>query len=81
MTVAFGIVVIFLARHPFKRREQWAWNCLAVCFVVWFVTDTLFSVSAKVYTNAVNNFLMWVVMMLPLVMTRKVFLQREKNAG
>jgi hypothetical protein len=77
--VAFGIVVIFLARHPFKRQELWAWNCLALCFVAWFLTDTVFSVSAKVYTNAGNNLLLFIVMLLPLIMTRKAFLQSKES--
>jgi ABC-type Fe3+ transport system permease subunit len=31
VVVVFGLALaFFIARYPFRNRERWAWNCLAV---------------------------------------------------
>jgi hypothetical protein len=80
MALAFGVCIIFLASNAFKRKEKWSWNCLAVGLSVWFVVDTFFSVRAGVYANAFNNTLLFVLMILPLLFTRKDFVLRRDSA-
>lgn len=67
----WGIFLSYLARYPFKRKERWSWNCLVFGLLVWFVLDTAFSVSHRVYFNAVFNTALLIIAGLPLVFTRK----------
>jgi len=38
----WGIFISFIAYYPFKAKEQWAWNCIATGFIVWFELIRLF---------------------------------------
>ena len=73
LAVAFGLSIIFVASNAFKRQEKWSWSCLVVCIPAWFVIDTFFSIQAGVYTNVFNNVVLFVLLMLPLLFTRKDF--------
>lgn len=69
----WGIFVTYVARYPFNKKERWAWNCLVLGLLVWFILDTWLSVFYKVYFNAVFNTVLLVLTMLPIVCTRKHF--------
>lgn len=69
----WGIFLTYIARYPFKRKEQWSRNCLVFGLLVWFVLDTLLSVFYKVYFNAAFNTALLILAGLPLVFTRKEF--------
>ena len=69
----WGIVLSYIARYPFKKKERWAWNCLVFGLLVWFVLDTSLSVLHKVYFNAILNAVLFVLGMLPVLFTRKAF--------
>jgi tetrahydromethanopterin S-methyltransferase subunit D len=74
-TVAgWGVCLVFIAHYPFKRREPWAWRCLVVSMGLWFVLDSVMSLSARNYFNefAVNVPLLLLVL-LPLWFTRRSF--------
>jgi hypothetical protein len=73
-TVAgWGIFVAFIAHHPFRHRERWSWNCLAVGLLVWYLADTAISLYFRVYFNAVFNTVLLILVTLPLTCTRKYF--------
>jgi hypothetical protein len=73
-TVAgWGVLIVFIARYPFKRRELWSWNCLVVGLVVWYVLDTGISLYFKVYFNALFNTVLLALVTLPLGATRSQF--------
>lgn len=69
----WGVFIVFIAREPFRRRERWAWNCLAVGIGLWFVVDTTLSIAANVIFNAAFNSLLLVLIALPLIATRSYF--------
>lgn len=74
-TVAgWGIFVIFIAHYPFQRREKWSWNCLISGLLLWFFIDSGFSVYYRVYINVILNTILLILVMLPLVFTRKYFI-------
>ena len=79
LAVAFGLSIIFVASNSFKRKEKWSWSCLAICIPAWFVVDTFFSIQAGVYTNAFNNVVLFILLMLPLLFTRKDFVLRRDS--
>ena len=69
----WGIFTTFIVHYPFKRKEKWAWTCLASGVLAWFVIDTFISLSFKVYFNAAFNAVLLIGIMLPLVFSRKYF--------
>lgn len=69
----WGIILTYIARYPFSKKERWAWNCLIFGLLVWFVLDTSLSVFYKVYFNAAFNTVLLILGMLPVVFTRKEF--------
>ncbi len=68
-----GMLAAFIAHHPFRNKERWAWQSLAAGVAVWFALDTLLSLIHRVYFNAAFNVAVLILVMLPLGMTRKRF--------
>jgi hypothetical protein len=69
-TVAgWGVFLAFLARYPFKSRQRWTWNCIALGLTLWFLVDTAVSAFYRVYFNTLFNLVLFLVGMLPLVFT------------
>jgi hypothetical protein len=69
----WGVFLAFIAQYPFRKKERWAWNCLVMGLLVWFVLDTSLSLYHKVYFNAAFNTALLVLAGLPVVFTRKSF--------
>ena len=80
-TVAgWGLVMVFLAQIPFKRREPWARNCLAASLGLWFVVDTFYSLYYWVWINALLNTVLLIVLGLPLFFTWRGFGQKTESS-
>ena len=75
----WGVFVVFIAHEPFRRRERWAWNCLAFGIGLWFMVDTTLSIAASVIFNAAFNSLLLVLVLLPLLATRSYFNASAKS--
>lgn len=69
----WGVFVAFVTHFPFQKREKWAWTCLFLGSLLWFVLDTSFSVYYQVYANAALNTSFFILLQLPLVFTRMDF--------
>ncbi len=69
----WGIVMAYVAHHPFKKKERWSWNSLVIGLLIWFVLDTSLSVFYKVYFNAAFNTTLLALVGLPVMFTRKEF--------
>ena len=69
----WGVFFVFLARIPFRRQEKWAWYCLALGILVWYIPDTTISLLFGVTFNAIFNTILLVLVALPLIYTRKDF--------
>lgn len=69
----WGIFLIFIVRHPFSKRERWAWNCISLGLAIWFILDTSLSMFYRVYFNVAFNSLLLVAAAPPLLFTRKEF--------
>ncbi len=65
----WGVFLAFVAHYPFRNKEKWAWNCLLLGLVVWFVVDTSISLKFRVYFNALFNSVLLALFLLPLVLT------------
>jgi hypothetical protein len=71
--VGWGVFLAFIAHYPFKAREPWAWNCVAIGVVMWFVVDTLVSIRFGVGFNVMVNIVFLSLALLPLLFTRRNF--------
>jgi hypothetical protein len=69
----WGVFVTFVAHYPFRNKEKWAWNCLVLGLLVWFVLDTVLSIFHKVYFNVAFNTTLLILAGLPAIFTRKEF--------
>ena len=69
----WGIFIAFLAQIPFRHRERWAWNCIALGILIWYTFDTSASLLSGVAFNAVLNTVILVLAGLPLGFTFKDF--------
>jgi hypothetical protein len=75
----WGIYLSFLAHHPFRRKERWAWDCIGAGFIVWFVIDSVLSLHHHVGFNAIVNTVLLLLVALPLLFTRKHFSNSKKG--
>ncbi len=70
----WGVCLAFIAAAPFKRKEKWAWNCLALAVSLWFVVDTFLSWRCGALFNVIFNVLIFLAALVPLLLSRKSFL-------
>lgn len=75
----WGVMIAFMAHFPFKRKEPWAWYALVTSLSFWFILDQLISGYHGVIFNVAFNTLLYVVLILPLLMTRRDFLASHKG--
>lgn len=68
-----GILIFFIVKHAFAKKEQWAWNCLLLGLVTWFMIDTPISFYFQVYFNVIFNTALLLAVLFPLLLTRKNF--------
>ncbi len=66
----------YIVAIPFKAKEKWAWQCLALALLIWCIPDTLASLRYGVWPNAIFNVFPILMVAVPLLMTRKDFGQR-----
>jgi hypothetical protein len=71
----WGIFMTFIAHFSFSKKEKWAWNCILVGTLAWFILDTSLSVYHKVYINAISNIAFLIMVMLPIIFTKKSFIK------
>lgn len=69
----WGVFAAFVAQHPFRKREKWAWNCTALGVGLWFLVDTGLSLNSGVGFNAAFNTILLILIFLPLWFTRADF--------
>jgi len=69
----WGICLAFLSHYPFRNKEKWSWNCLLWGLLAWYLIDTSISIYFTVYFNACFNSVLFLVMIIPLLVTRKYF--------
>ncbi len=68
----WGIMLLFIIQYPFRQREKWAWNAIAISLGFWYLLDTGISLYFGVNFNAVFNTLLLVFLIPPLLGTRKL---------
>jgi hypothetical protein len=68
----WGILLYLIVKFAFRKKEVWAWWGIFICAIVWFPIDTGYSIYYKVYFNAAGNFILLLLILIPLIMTRDI---------
>lgn len=71
--VSWAIALAFVTHFAFKRQEKWAWNCILLSTLIWFLLDSSLSLKFGVWPNFIFNFVGFAMIVLPLVFTRSYF--------
>lgn len=75
--IGWGITNIFVIRHAFKNKEKWAWQALLLSTTAWFILDTAASLHFKATFNAAFNTIIYALIVIPLIYTRKEFYLKD----
>jgi len=67
------LVIIVLARGPFRAGERWAWQAMALPLLGWYVIDTAFSIGHGVWGNVLLNTGTGLMFGVPLLASRRHF--------
>jgi len=76
----WGLSMLFVIQHPFRKREPWAWWALLLGPAAWFVLDTGSSLFHGVWPNAILNACSYLPLLIPLPFTRSAFRPTEEAA-
>jgi hypothetical protein len=67
------MVILVLARGPFRAGERWAWQAVAWPLLGWYLIDTAFSMAHGVWGNVLLNTGTAVLFGVPLLGSRRHF--------
>jgi hypothetical protein len=71
----WGMLMVWVVRGPFRRRERWAWASLALPLACWYLVDTASSLAHGVVSNAILNTGLLVLFAPPLIGSAPTFLR------
>jgi hypothetical protein len=71
--LGWGILMYFITHYPYKNKQKWAWNCIFMSMLCWYLIDTTLSINFQVMFNALFNTVLFILVIIPLLMTRKQF--------
>jgi hypothetical protein len=69
--VGWGIFMFFIVKNAFPKREKWAWNCVMIGVLIWYLIDTGLSGYHGVGANMLLNTVILILIMVPLLMMRR----------
>jgi hypothetical protein len=67
----WGACLVFLVRHPLRRRERWAWSAVMTGLLIWFPLDTFVSFHLRVHFNVGLNVVVLLLALIPLLLMRR----------
>ncbi len=79
--IGWMLLIMALARGPFRRGEAFAWNLIAASMATWFVVDTTFSLANGVFGNALLNLGTLIMFAVPLALSRSQFQGRAGSSA
>ena len=69
----WGIFLTLIVHYPFKLKEKWAWNTIALGVLIWFLTDSYITFKFHVTFNNIFNLILLIFIGIPLIFTKKYF--------
>lgn len=77
---SWAVALLFVVIVPFRRRQRWAWWCLATSVLAWFPVDTVISLREGIWINVLFNASGLTMIALPLAATFRQFHGRQARA-
>ena len=75
--VGFHLLMIMISENSFKNKEKWAYKALWLGLLPWFIIDSGISIYYGAFYNVILiNLVALILIGLPLVMTRKEFINK-----
>jgi hypothetical protein len=74
----WAIFMAFIAQNAFRKKEKWASDSLLVGMLAWYVLDTGISAYYAVYANVIANTAFLILVLLPVIVTRKEFANQSE---
>ncbi|MBD3255709.1 MAG: hypothetical protein GF383_11500 [Candidatus Lokiarchaeota archaeon] len=65
--LSWGIVIIFLTLYPIKNKQKWGLYAIGVSISIWYVFDTIASITFKNLTNILLNTIVLILIGIPLI--------------
>ena len=69
----WGVAMFLILRGPFSQGRSGGWSLIAWPILLWYLSDTAYSLYTGFWQNAVLNTVLAVLFAVPLVATRKCF--------
>jgi hypothetical protein len=76
--MGWSICMLFIALHPFKNRDQWAWWCLGISLIGTFIVDIGFSVYFNFYTEIIIALAWFIPGIIPIIATHGDFFEKQE---
>lgn len=67
--MGWGITMLFIAWFAFRQKQHWAWYCVLVSVILWYLLDTGISFWFGVMINVVLNTTILILVIIPLIFT------------
>jgi hypothetical protein len=73
--VMFGwsVALLYIVAVPFRSGKREAWYAITASILMWFIVDSLFSISTGFWQNAIFNTTFIVFFVIPLIATYRNF--------
>ena len=71
--LGWTVTLMFIVLGPYRRRENWAWTCVAVSVAVWAVCDLVLSLVHGVAGEVVFAACAGFGILLPVLLARREF--------
>lgn len=75
----FGLLAALVGGNAFARKERWARDALAVALLLWYLIDTIISLTSHVWVNAALNTVVLALFALPLAFTWGLFKEGDTH--
>lgn len=78
-SAAYFLLQFFITKYGYAQRQLWAYKSILYGFFFWFTLDTIVSLFHQAYFNIIIVNIPCMLMMLPIVFTRKYFVDSSQS--
>lgn len=75
--LGWAVALFLVLKGPFRRGEREAWLIFAISLAIWYVPDTIISLSSGFWQNALLNLVFAVLFAIPLAATYQYFPKKK----
>jgi hypothetical protein len=75
---SWGVLFFYVVSSAFRNMDRRGWWAIFLACVAWAPFDSLLSIQAGIYVNALINLISAVAILTPLFLARKYFFQSDR---